>query len=194
MYLYEIYKLLKQRSNRAPHNKKKSEMVMIARKIFEGEKTSEDIIEIAKKLKSIEIGISNIRTYFSVQILNAVESGNYSLELPYVIQHTNRDAGKLGRIYIFTSETKKGQVKLGATTQNPRKRVSQYSLKYGYNVNLYYCTPFLYAPFSLEKSIAEEISHLRIAANNYDDSIEWYTIEPEVLKSIILTKIKSKTL
>ncbi len=82
MYLYKIYKNIKQRSKRDPYCDVREEMTQLARQIFEGEKSSEDILAIASKLKSLEIQLYDIRTYFSDQIKDAVETMLFEQEEP----------------------------------------------------------------------------------------------------------------
>lgn len=192
MYLYKIYKLIKQRSVRDhPYCELRSEMTQLARQIFEGKKSAEDILSIASELKSIETQIYGIRTYFSDKIKYAVKSGNYSLEFPDVISHVKYGDEKIGSIYILTSSEKKGQSKLGATTMDPNKRLSIFINRYGYDADFYYISEGVRAPFKLEKSIADEIRHLRVSGLEFGDSIEWYFINPKVLKTKIIKAIKT---
>lgn len=186
MYLYKIYKNIKQRSVRDPYCDVKEEMTQLAKQIFEGEKSSEDILAIAAKLKSLEIQLYGIRTYFSDQIKVAVENDNYSLEFPDVISHMKTDKNKYGSIYIMTAPEREDQVKIGATTIEPDKRLSLFINRYGYDASYYFISKSIRAPHSLEHLIKEEIKEFRVSGQETDDSIEWYFLEPEELKGIIL--------
>ena len=184
MELYKIYKLIKQRSSRDPHDKDKLEMKRIAKDIFESNKTRSEILKLAKKLKKIELNIYNIKTYLSDRIYYAVEKGNYSLEKPYVIRQRDNDSNSYGYIYIMISVSKPKQSKLGATSLDPYDRKNKYIHKYGYPVSIYYYS-HIKAPFTLEKRIADQINHLRVTGNTYGGSNEWYYAKPEYIKSII---------
>ena len=166
-------------------------MTQLARQIFEGEKLPEDILVIAEDLKAIEVNLYGVRTYFSDQIKRAVENDNYSLEFPDVISHMKTDNDKYGSIYILTSPSKKGQVKIGATTMDPGKRLSIFIDRYGYDADYYFISEVVRSPFTIEHSIKKDISYARVSGLEYGDSIEWYYIKPKVLKSLILSAIKS---
>ena len=186
MYLYKIYKLIKQRSARDPYCSVKEEMTQLAKQIFEGDKTSKDILAIATELKYLETQLYGIRTYFSDQIKVAVERDDYSLEYPDVVSHMKNDQNKFGSIYVLTAPIKKNQVKIGATTIDPFKRLSIFIDRYGYDANYYFISKSIREPFSLEHLIKEEIKDLRVSGQEFGDSIEWYYFEPEKLKNLIL--------
>ena len=197
VYLYKIYKLIKQRASRIPENcslpqyELRSKMSTVARTIFDGQKTKAEILKIANELKSYETKIFNIRTLFSQQIIDAVKNRNYSLEKPdHIHWRDNRDA--YGYIYVFTAKSKKGRAKLGATTLDPYDRLNKYISKYGYIVDLFYYSELINDPYNLEKNIADEIEHLRVTSNIEGDSNEWYRISPTSLKSSVLKAIKDR--
>lgn len=192
MYLYKIYKNIKQRSVRHhSYCELRAEMTQLARQIFEGDKSAEDILQIASELKSIEVQLYGIKTYFSDQIKRAVENNKYSLEFPDVISHMKTDNDKYGSIYVITAPSKKNQVKIGATTIEPNKRLSVFIHRYGYEAKFYFISETIRAPFSLEDSIKKDIKYARVSGIEYGDSNEWYLLKPEQLKSIILDAIEN---
>ena len=197
VYLYKIYKVIKQRETRMPWYCSKSEvelrskMVTVARTIFEGKKTASDILKIARELKSYEVKLPRIQTLCSQQIINAVKNKTYSLEKPDHI-HWRDNSDAYGYVYVFITESKEGQCKLGATTLYPYDRLSKYVAKYGYNVDLFYYSELIENPYKLEKIISDEIGHSRVSSNTEGDSNEWYYIEPSSLRAYIIRAIKEK--
>ena len=60
--------------------------------------------------------------------------------------------------------------------------------KYGYTVNIFYQLRHK-DPFTLEDIIKKKINDLKVTGNVNGDSIEWYYIEPSLLKKTILNTL-----
>ena len=108
--IYNIYKLIKQRSTRNPTNEKYVKMTSIANKLFDRGMEEDELYEIADQLHEIEKNLY-VRTLFSERIIDALDSGDYSLDRPYQIRHRYEDRG-FGWVYIASYSSKKGNLRL----------------------------------------------------------------------------------
>ena len=187
--IYKIYKAIYQRWHRSPHVEDYKKMREIAHEILEGNKSKKQLLNIAKRLNKIERNLY-VSVSFSERWRRVVESGDYYLEIPNEIKHKYNDSYEYGSIYIFESDFKPGEVKLGATTTGIDKRISAYENKYGYSVTCFY-HEWVDWPFKLEEKIKMEIKNYRVEANIVGDSNEWYIYPPRKLKSLIVKNINS---
>mgnify|MGYP006437224555 CR=1 len=183
--LFKIYKSIAQRFRQDPSNYLKLEMKDLARDLVKQNLTREEMTIIGEKLYELEVLIPSVQTFFSKKILDAVESGNYLISVPFQVLHSwNERAGDEGYVYIATSVSKPGQVKLGATSYSPEYRLKKYEYKYGYPIRVYWKVR-TGTPFSLEKKIARSVKAYRVAGLTNGDSNEWYEIAPQHLKEEI---------
>jgi len=189
--IYKIYKLIKQRSTRNPTNDKYVKMTSIANKLFERGIEEEELYEIADQLYEIEKNLY-VRTLFSKRIIDALDSGEYSLDRPYQIRHRYEDQGP-GWVYIASHSSKKRQLKIGATTQLPEKRMDLYYHRYGYYPSIEYDL-FCDKPFDLEHDVKKQISDKLYCGCTDGDSNEWYEISFEELKRRIISTDEKRSL
>ena len=122
---------------------------------------------------------------FADRARNAVISGKYFVSVPHEISHRYHD--RPGKVYILTARARPGECKLGATTMPIYERCEAYENKYGYHVIDVFSLNCV-KPFSLEKRVAKKISDLRTVKNTLGDSIEWYRIQPQDLRRLILSE------
>jgi hypothetical protein len=181
--LYDIGKAFHQRAHRDPTNAAKQKAHDLSKELWHNKKSKDELLAIIAQLKPIERTFRGIRVYYADIAEKAVRAGNYEVTVPPEISH--RYDEQPGRVYVLTSSTRPGECKLGATTMTIVSRCIAYWTKYGYRVEDYF-TIESRTPFSLEKLVAERISHLRVAGNVRGDSIEWYRIQPDELKKLIL--------
>ena len=147
------------------------------------------MLVVVKKIRNLESSISTFRKMYSLELKNAIENDNYYIEIPHQIAHAwNENSNTRGWIYILTSTTKPGQVKLGATTMLPQDRVVAYKSKYGYPASLHWYK-FVTMPFSVEKKIQASISECRVSALTEGDSNEWYGVDPATMISLAESQI-----
>jgi hypothetical protein len=181
--LYDIGKAFHQRAYRDPNNDAKQEAHDLSRELWHSKKPKEELLAIIAQLKPIERAFRGIRVYYADIAEKAVRAGNYEVAIPHEISH--RYDEKPGRVYVLTSRSRPGECKLGATTMTMIGRCVAYWTKYGNHVDDFFSLETR-APFSLEKLVAERISNLRVAGNVRGDSIEWYRMQPDELKRLII--------
>ncbi len=181
--LFEIGKAFHQRAYRDPSNVSKQKAHDLSRELWHSKRNKDELLAIIAQLKPIERTFRGIRVYYADIAEKAVRSGNYEVSIPHEIAHRYDD--KPGRVYVLTSRSRPGECKLGATTMTMISRCIAYWTKYGYHVDDYFSLESR-SPFSLERQVAERISHLRVTGNVRGDSIEWYRINADELKKLII--------
>ena len=186
MEIYKIYKLVKQRFKRKPSDSLLEKITAQFRKLFDQDRSKEELLEIVDTIISLENELPSRLKRYGEEVKEALISGKYSLKRPYPISHFyNESEGDVGTVYIFTSRSKKGQVKLGATTLSMHDREKAYFAKYGYSVVAVKHIK-VNKPFELERLVKESIKHTRVAGNVEGDSNEWYSMNiDELYKKII---------
>ena len=137
--IYKIYKMMSQRVIRHPNNKSMAKMESLTKDLLTDSLNKSEMLVVVKKIRNLESSISTFRKMYSLELKNAIENDNYYIEIPHQIAHAwNENSNTRGWIYILTSTTKPGQVKLGATTMLPQDRVVAYRSKYGYPASLHW--------------------------------------------------------
>jgi len=188
--IYKIYKLIKQRSTRNPTNEKYVKMTSIANKLFDRGMEEDELYEIADQLYKIEKNLY-VRTLFSKRIIDALDSGEYSLDRPYQIRHRYEN-NRFGWVYIASHESKEGQLKIGATTEIT-KRMYHYNHRYGYFPSIEFQL-FCEDPFKLEHDVKNKISDKLYCGCTDGDSNEWYEISLEELEQRIISTDERRSL
>ena len=194
--LFSIYKKFYQRSHGNPSDYDYEVMTELAHDLvknlymcrFDEDKREIAIaesIEITKALKKMEFNKSGIRTYHSPWLLWALERDEYTIDVPFPVK-PRWDEPDYGYIYIFTSESRPGECKLGATSMDINTRAKKYINKYGYSVDVYYTSPQILNPFQYELAIGGRYKEFRCIGNTIGDSIEWYNLDPTILRNEIL--------
>tara|TARA_B110000503_G_scaffold101567_1_gene151751 strand:+ start:288 stop:908 length:621 start_codon:yes stop_codon:yes gene_type:complete len=184
--LYKIYRTTAQRNKRTPCFQYQTMADLAKNMIFE-ELNAAEIIKIGTEILALEKQ-ANVSVYQGKKIIDAVKSNNYTIDIPYMIQHRQRN--EQGTIYIFTSDKFPNQVKIGATTMPINKRAQMYSSRYETPVNIFFAKKVSDA-FGLERKVHDKLQPQRVRQNNPGGSIEWFHVDPLEAKKIILNKIKS---
>lgn len=185
MDLYKTYKLMKQRAKRQPENQLASQLSDTAREIFYQNGDQKTIHQKIKTIITLEKGLPLHLKHYGQEMLNALETGNYSIDRPYAIRHRFDENIKTGLIYTMTSTARVGETKLGATTLSIRERAKCYKSKYGYAVEVGNWK-VISKPFKLEAAMAETLRQYRVIGNTSGDSIEWYSLkEPQIWKMVL---------
>ena len=185
MDLYKTYKLMKQRAKRQPENQLASQLSDTAREIFYQNGDQKTIHQKIKTIITLEKGLPLHLKHYGQEMLNAFETGNYSIDRPHAIRHRFDENIKTGLIYTMTSTARVGETKLGATTLSIRERAKCYKSKYGYAVEVGNWK-VVSKPFKLEAAMAETLRQYRVIGNTSGDSIEWYSLkEPQIWKMVL---------
>lgn len=185
--LYKLYKQFYQRSHRSPDNEELSEMTRlahdIAQKKYIGDlynqmtpDTHQEILAIAVQLQELEFDYAP-KTIFSKNLVSAINKNDYFTDVPHERKHKWQDIHNLeGYIYLFSSSSKPGQVKIGATYSDPFARSRRYASKFGYSVSVE-CYALVTNPFQAESHLANLFINFRVSGNTWGDSNEWYFIK-----------------
>ena len=185
MDLYKTYKLMKQRAKRQPENQLASQLSDTAREIFYQNGDQKTIHQKIKTIITLEKGLPLHLKHYGQEMLNALETGNYSIDRPYAIRHRFDENIKTGLIYTMTSTARVGETKLGATTLSIRERAKCFKSKYGYAVEVGNWK-VVSKPFKLEAAMAETLRQYRVIGNTSGDSIEWNSLkEPQIWKMVL---------
>ncbi|MEZ5492869.1 MAG: GIY-YIG nuclease family protein [Gammaproteobacteria bacterium] len=188
--LYKIYKLIRQRADRDPASRIKNEMALLAKDLVKGGYSVEKMLELSNDLYLLEKQLPRIGKYFSIEIYSALQGNNFIINVPYPIAHAwGESPNSVGYLYVATSKAKPNQVKLGATTLTPRKRLDKYSHRYGYEVELFWQMK-VRMPFKLEKIVASKVAGSRVSGLTDGDSNEWYHLTPDKLLLEVETELK----
>lgn len=186
---YKIYKLIRQRANRALWDDEKQEMAEIARRVVlaiyrnrpdvkPGSRIFEQIENDLSALQRLEENMA-VNVYLAARMKRVINEGDFPLEIPYPILPLWQDHSETnGYIYLLTSNHFPGYTKIGATTLDVSKRAALFSIRYNIPVNIAFYQSS-YDPFLVEKKVSRVFSELRVRANTFGRSNEWYLTNPE---------------
>ena len=191
--LFKAYKRFYQRWYTRKYSKIRADMKDVAHDIvkylydnrFSNNKNlvKERALEIAEILLQLEVR-ARFENLVAPEIIEAIQSGQYVLEVPYPVARRWDTEYMTGHVYVMTSKNMIGCAKLGATMMDLSTRISKYRNRYGYEVELFFSKEFL-GPFKVEKKIGELIIDNRLSAKDEAHTNEWYEIQPKLLKKII---------
>ena len=193
--LYKIYKQIRQRATRNPHDFKKSEMHRLAKELVKNTHSIEEKIALAEKIYELERRTPGCQKLYSRIILRALKANDFTVDVPYPVRHSwEEQQGSTGYIYIATAPSKPGQSKIGSTKTPIAKRLALYILRYGYYVSVHWRKK-VQMPYTLEERIKKEIISYRVSGLTDGDSNEWYQLSPEQLREkveIIIDNISNE--
>lgn len=188
---YGIYKMFIQRCRRSPLNTRKLQMKEDFEYLIKNQLSEEENLQIAERLIELENSIS-VRKRYSKIIYTALESGNYTIDVPYPVLHRWSETEQtVGKLYLATSRNKAGQVKFGATTMPLWRREDTYRSNYGYAINIFWSRE-IEKPFSVEKTVHDAIKKYRVKGLTRGDSNEWYKIDCDEFVSFVREIIEAK--
>jgi len=140
----------------------------------------EELLYIAHKIRDENI----LAEYISDSIKKDIENGDAYADVPYQVLHRWIESkNSEGWIYLAVSDSKNGQVKIGATTMDIDHRVSSYYSKYNYRIKVVWSV-WVDMPFKLEKELQDCFIDDRVAGNTSGDSNEWYFGEVDTFISV----------
>jgi hypothetical protein len=194
--LYKTYKGFYQRWHRNPDDDGLYEMkelsYELARNLFRNmyyktmsAEVLAEAIEAARDLRDMELDRGGFGIYYSANLIDALISGDFRIDVPYskILSWTEK-SNYYGNLYVLVSDYRPEQCKLGVTS-NIETRISKYISKHGYVVDLYYLRKDIISPYMHEQRIAKKYKKYRHSGNTEGGSVEWYYLEPEVLKKEI---------
>ncbi len=194
--LYKIYKKFYQRSNRNKDNDDLYEMTAIARTIAhktfieeihknKNEVNKKDTLLLATLLEKLEKEYEGgFDRYFSAELVLAIKNNRYCSRVPHERAHSWLANNNLeGILYLFTSEAKPEQVKLGATYGDPLLRANKYSSKFGYKVDLLTFAEVA-NPWKAETELSDLLRNKRVSGHTIGDSNEWYFLSSDDARHI----------
>ena len=195
--LYKTYKGFYQRWHRNPDDHDLYEMKELSyelarnlfRNMYHKTMTPEvlaEAIEAAKNLRDMEFDRGGFGVYYSTNLLDALMSGDYRINVPYLkILSWTEKSNYYGNLYVLVSVYRPEQCKLGVT-RDIDTRINKYISKHGYVVDLYFLRQDILSPYMHEQRIAKKYQKFRHSGNYEGGSIEWYYLDPEILKKEIL--------
>ena len=130
----------------------------------------EELLIIVDKIRERNILTEN----YSDSIEDDIKTGNAYADIPYPVLPRWREADTSeGYLYLAVSDSKKGQIKIGATTMDINERETKYSAKFGYPIKIVW-SKWVDMPFQKEKALQDDFSDDRVSGLTYGDSNEWY--------------------
>jgi hypothetical protein len=139
----------------------------------------ERALEMANLLFELEVK-SRFENLISPEIIEAIQTGHYTIEIPYPVARRWNTEFMVGHVYVMTSPEMQDLSKLGATMMDLDLRANKYRNRYGYEVSLFFAKEFL-GPFRVEKLIGEMIVEFRLNSKDDDHTNEWYRVSPDEL-------------
>lgn len=173
--LYTIYRGLIQRASRNPESLELQKARELGRALIQEKITKVERKKIARSIEKIEskCGVK-VNVSYGNRALKAIEANDWTLNIPHQLRHRYEEkSDDFGYFYIASASSRPGQLKIGATTNDPDARERTYKKRNGYPISIEY-NWYIRAPFAFEKSIADLIAHDRVAGLTSGDSNEWY--------------------
>jgi len=112
------------------------------------------------------------------QFEDAIRSGNYVIERPYVSIFTDEGGynPQSGLVYCAQSESKPGQLKIGVTTMKLKDRLQKMSTRYGIEEVRPLFTISVSSPAEIEMYAKAKLRDLLVTGCTKGDSVEWYYV------------------
>jgi hypothetical protein len=171
--LYTIYKGLLQRARRNPESLELQKARDLGRALIQRKITKVARKQIARSIEKIE-SKCGVKVSYGNKALAAIEANDWTIDIPHQLRHRYEEAiDDFGYFYIASASSRPGQLKIGATTNDPDDRERTYKKRNGYPISVE-CHWHVRAPFAFEKSIADLIAYDRVAGLTIGDSNEWY--------------------
>jgi hypothetical protein len=190
--VYKIYKTIYTEGRKYPENityQKSRQILKNLCMAIHNHHNNESMRDIAYEIRDLELD-SNYYHFYSETILNAISDNALIATIPYPVLHRwNESENSEGWIYLAVSDSKKGQVKIGATTMIIDDRLKTYYSKYNYRIKAVWSEK-VDMPFKLEKKLQDYFKDYRVAGQTDGDSNEWYFGEVDTFISVAKDYIK----
>ena len=176
--LYTTYKAYAQRVLRNPDNLElgdiKEIMKYLITQSLEENLTINEQLDCVRKIGIIESGQKKYRKLYYLELQDALVTGSYEIEVPHQVGNRWRESeNSVGYVYLATSESRKNQVKLGATTTPIWRREAAYQNRWGYEISIYWKIRTK-QPLAREHTIKSKIKEYLVSGLTDGDSNEWY--------------------
>jgi hypothetical protein len=174
--VYKIYKSIYNQGRKYPDNNTYQKSRQILKNLcmaIHNNHDNENIRDIAYEIRDLELD-PNYYHFYSEIILNAVDDNELIAVIPYPVLHRwNESVDSKGWIYFAISNSKEGQVKIGATTIDAKKIESSYLSKYNYPIKVIW-SKYIDMPFKFKKKLHDKFLDNRVSGQTDGDSNEWY--------------------
>jgi hypothetical protein len=176
--LYTVYKAYAQRARRNPNNLElrniKEIMKYLITQSLEENLTIEEQLDCARKIGIIESDQKQSRKLYYLDLQDALVTGSYEVEIPYQVINLWRESeNSAGYVYLATSESRKNQVKLGATTISIWRREAAYLKRWGYEISIDWKI-WTDQPLAREHKIKSKMKEYLVSGLTDGVSNEWY--------------------
>lgn len=184
--LYDVYKKV---ADRHREQEKKGVSEETLEKSFLMKKAAKEILEkpTLKRVKEFSKlediwwrspEVSEHSKFISLEFEDVIRSKCFYIEEPTFNRAQTGWSAEEGLVYCISSTSKSGQVKIGATTMDLRKRLKKLKNRYKYselNIEFAYRTNKV---SNLEKLVHKELSPFLVSGRTKGDSVEWYFVTP----------------
>ena len=173
--LYKLYRGLAQRARRDDgRDPRAQELAELAHDLVKCNPSREEMLSITAKMISLEDNDPRCIPGFAWRMHAAVTADDYIIDVPYTKRHAWRESADAeGYLYLATARSRRGQVKIGATYDDPAARLAKYSVRHGYAIKVVWST-YISRPFSFESDLHRAFAEQRAPQRTPTDSIEWY--------------------
>lgn len=184
--LYKLYQAAWQRAKRRPWDTASREIEELAYELVRHRPGHDEMLAMARKMAQIEGSDAPSGTP-AARFLRALEARNYVINIPFMkLRSWDEQANSHGYIYIATSKSRPGECKLGVTKTDTADRFASYASKYGEILELYW-KEYIVRPYALESAMTQALAEQRVIVDTRTaKSVEWYRMEPKVLKAILV--------
>lgn len=122
----------------------------------------------------------------------ALRSGDFVCNYKTINNLNTGHDPQAGWIYLMRTPTRPGQVKIGYTTNNLRRRLLGIRRRHEPNAVLHWAQWVRY-PARLEASLHTELREARVAGNITGDSIEWFRARASHVEKMVLRLLQPKS-
>jgi T5orf172 domain len=187
--LWKIYKAVKQRFNRSTNIGQKllAEEAMLAMKQVLQKTVTQNalLFSVCEKSYLDHENTKKNAVNYSNKVITSIYNNNFTSSKPkYNIPSLSNSDPEQGYLYLASSCSKVGQIKIGYTTMDLKKRMQKLKLRYGYTIKVVDFA-FVQYPARLEQEIHKQLSTLRVSGLTSKESNEWFYCDTKLATSWI---------
>lgn len=184
--LYKLYQAAWQRAKHRPWDAASQEIKELAYELVRYRPGHDEMLAMARRMVQIE-GSASYSGTPAARFLQALEARDYVMNIPFVkLRSWDEQPNSHGYIYIATSKSRPGECKLGVTKTDTDARFASYASRYGEVLELFWKT-YIVRPYALESAMTQALAELRVIVDTRTaKSVEWYRMEPTVLRMILV--------
>ena len=171
--LFPIYKSYTQRCRRKPYDIIDLEIKESMKYLVKEDRDRSAMLDIVQRISDLE-SMQDYKRKYAPEITQAIIDNSYKIKVPFPILHKwNEKKDDEGWFYLGVSDSKKGQVKFGATTLPIWKREYFYHRRWGYPMSVAW-KKWIKMPFNFEDQLKKVYQSKLVAGLTSGDSNEWY--------------------